>query len=108
MNRKVNTRTSLFLPRLLAEPLSPKSQLPPEFLPSYIFSKRETKEEGEWEAREEESERGEKGGQPHMCLCVCVQKAHPQKNACKHTFIYTHSHCSSNSSSNSRPFSGLV
>lgn len=35
--RKVNTRTSLFLCRLLAQQLNPKSQLPPEFLALLFF-----------------------------------------------------------------------
>lgn len=68
--RKVNTRTSLFLCRLLAQQLNPKSQLPPEFLALlfFFFSKWETME-GKWEAREEETER-EKKEDSHTCVWV--------------------------------------
>lgn len=91
-NRKVNTRTSLFLFRLLAEQLSPKSQLPPEFYPP-IFSARRRWWwwGGEWEAREEETER-EKKEDSRTCawLCVCLRpQAHPQKEH-GHTHSYTH------------------
>lgn len=80
MNRKVNTGTSLFLFRLLAEQLSPKAQPLPEFCP-HTFSA-----EG-LETREDDTE-GEKGGQRHMCQCVCVSSytACPQK---VHVHLFT-------------------
>ncbi len=96
MNRKVNTRTSLFLLRLLAEQLSPESQLPPESVPSCIFSERETKGGGVG-GKGRGRQRGEKKEDSHTCACVCVcvcvcvralTQKHTQKkkkSACKHT-----------------------
>lgn len=78
INTKLNT--SLFLCRLSAEQLSPKSQPPPEMFCLPIFSAR-----GSWwtgEAREEATEREEKGGQ-HIHVPRCAR---------------AHWHCSSRSS----------
>lgn len=114
MTRKVNTRTSLFLFCLLAEQLSPKSLLPPEFLPSLYFQQ-EGDEGGVGSGRQGKKHREEeKGGQPHMCLRVCLltqarpQKVHAHARKHTHTQRQTHLHCSSDSSTNSRPFSSLV
>lgn len=110
-NRKGDTRTSLFLRRSLAEQLSPDLSILQDFfyLPSYIFSKREIKEEegGSGRKREEEAKR-EKKEDSHTCAWVCVfaRTSTPTKSAHTHThtLVYTHSHCRSNS----RPFSSSV
>lgn len=76
INTKLNT--SLFLCRLSAEQLSPKSQPPPEMFCLPIFSAR-----GSWwtgEAREEATEREEKGGQ-HIHVPGCARAAEPTGTA---------------------------
>jgi len=112
MNRKANTRThtSLFLSRLLAEQLSPKSQLVPECCPPIFPAK--VRRRGSLR-RGKKRQRGRKrrtATHVPVCACLltqaCLQKVHV--HPCTHGDTHTHSHSSSNSSSNSRPFSNRV
>ena len=100
MNRKGDTRTSLFLRRSLAEQLSPNLSILQDFffffLPSYIFSKREIKEggrgrRGSGRKREEEAER-EKKEDSHTCAWVCVCSHKHTHKKCTHTRTHTYTH----------------
>ena len=68
---------------LVGRAAQPKISASSRILCPPIFPAKREMKEGEWEAREED---GEKGGQPHMCQGVC---ARPQK-VHVHTRIYTH------------------
>lgn len=78
--RKVNTRTSLFLCRLLAQQLNPKSQLPPEFLALLFFflaSGRRWRGSGR---QEKKRQRGRK------------RRTATHVSGCAHAHTHTHSH----------------
>lgn len=91
-NRKVNTRTSLFLFRLLAEQLSPKSQLPPEFYPPIFSARRRRWEVGGSGRQGKKRQRGRKrrtAAHVPGCVCVCARKHTHKKSMDTHTHTHT-------------------
>lgn len=70
MNRKVNTRTSLFLFHLLAEQLSLKSPCPPQFFALLHFRREGI--EGEVGGRGRRDKKGGKKEDSHSFVCVSV------------------------------------